>query len=113
MYHGTHLLRHQAERSSSDSSRVLKRRLCQKLRARELSVVMAIETEMMMVRAAQRAMATPTRVEWRRRCWLEIVSTSAKVEENETVTHQCHLGHPSNLQIVRTDTSGVNVDAEE
>ena len=87
--------------------------MCQKLRARELSAAMAIEMEMMTARVAQRATATPTQVEWRRRCWLEIVSTSAKVEENETVTHQCCLGHPSNPQIVHTDTSGVDVDTEE
>ena len=83
------------------------------MRARELSAAMAIEMETMTARVAQRATATPTQVEWRRRCWLEIVSTSAKVEENETVTHQCRLGHPSNPQIVRTDMSGVDVNVEE
>ena len=73
----------------------------------------AIETEMEMARTARRAAVTSTLVEWRRRCWLEIVSTSAKAEENETATYQCRLGHPPIPQIVRTDPLDGAVDVED
>ena len=76
-------------------------------------MAMAIETEMEMARTARRAAVTSTLVKWRRRCWLEIVSTSAKAEENETATYQCHLGHPPIPQIVHTDPLDGAIDAED
>ena len=79
---------------------------------RELATVMAIETETEMARTARQAAATSTQIEWRRCCWLEIVSTSAKAEENEMATYQCRLGHPSDPQTTRTETLNVDGDAD-
>ena len=41
------------------------------------------------------------------------VSICARVEEQGTTTYQCHLGHPSSMQIVRTDSSDSDSDAED
>jgi len=61
--------------------------------------------------ATQQAAAASTRNESKQRCWLERVSTSARVEEHETETHQCRHGHPSTTKNVRTYLSGVDGDA--
>ena len=75
------------------------------LRARGLVTVMVIETETEMV--------TWTQNKLKQRCWLEIVSICARVEERETETYQCHPCHPSISQIVCTDSLCVYGDAEE
>lgn len=77
-------------------------------------MVMVIETVMtkeMAAWMAQLAVAALTQCESKQHCWLERVSTHATAEENE-MTYQRHLGHPSDLQIICTETLGVNVDAE-
>ena len=74
---------------------------------------MAMATETVTMVTARLAVVTSTQYELKQRCWLEIVSTSAKVEENETATYQCHQGHPSVPQSVRMVPLGVNIDVED
>ena len=79
---------------------------------RQLLTVMVTETVMATV-TAQLAVVTSTRYKLKQCCWLEIVSTSAKVEENETATYQCYQGHPSVLQSIHTVPLGVDVNVED
>lgn len=77
-------------------------------------MAVAVETETtkeMAVWTAQLVVAVLTQCELKQHCWLERVSAHTTAKENE-MTYQCCLGHPSDPQIVRTETLGVNIKIE-
>ena len=110
-----HQSRLQAEHLHLDGSRGLERRLRQMLRARWLRemTVVAIEMVTMVTEAARLAAAALTRNESKQCGWLEKVSICTGVKENESGTHQCCLGHPSDIQTVCMNSLHSDVDMEE
>ena len=115
-YRGMRQLGRRVEYLHLERLRVEKRRLRQVSRARGLSAVTAIQTEVMetvVTETARLVAMVLTRRESRRCGWLERVSICAGVEGNEPSTHQCRPGHPPNAQSIRTDPLNVEGDAEE